>query len=61
VTDKRGRERLTSHAYQALVVLDGDTNLLKSGLRGAARFRVGHRSTGEWIWRWIRRTFHFRL
>jgi putative peptide zinc metalloprotease protein len=61
VTDRRGRERLTSHAYQALVVLDGDTNLLKSGLRGKSRFSVGNRSAAEWLWRELRRTFHFRL
>lgn len=61
VTDRRGRERLTSHAYQALVELDGDMNLLKSGLRGRARFYVGHRSAAEWLWRTIRRTFHFRM
>lgn len=61
VTDRRGRERLTSHAYQALVVLEGDNNLLKSGLRGKARFSVGHRSIFDWIWREFWRTFHFRL
>jgi hypothetical protein len=61
VTDRRGRERLTSHAYQALVELDGDHQLLKSGLRGRARFRVGHRSAAQWLWRAIRRTFHFQL
>jgi putative peptide zinc metalloprotease protein len=61
VTDKRGRERLTSHAYQAVVALEGDPNLLKSGLRGRARFLVGHRSAAQWIWRSLRRTFHFRL
>jgi putative peptide zinc metalloprotease protein len=61
VTDRRGRERLTSHAYQALVELDGNHQLLKSGLRGRARFRVGHRSAAQWLWRAIRRTFHFQL
>ncbi|MFN0054978.1 MAG: HlyD family efflux transporter periplasmic adaptor subunit [Planctomycetales bacterium] len=61
VTDPRGRERLTSRAYQALVVLEGDTHLLKSGLRGRSRFLVGHRSAANWLWRAFRRTFHFRL
>ena len=61
VTDPKGRERLTSHAYQALVVLDGDTDLMVSGIRGRARFRVGHRSAAQWLWREIRSTFHFRL
>jgi putative peptide zinc metalloprotease protein len=61
VTDRQGRERLTSQAYQALVDLEGDMNLLKSGLRGRARFSVGHRSVAQWLWREARRTFHFRL
>jgi putative peptide zinc metalloprotease protein len=61
VTDRKGRERLTSHAYQALVVLEGDVSLLKSGIRGKARFLVGHRSAAQWLWRIVRRTFHFRL
>ncbi|MGQ0635314.1 MAG: HlyD family efflux transporter periplasmic adaptor subunit [Planctomycetaceae bacterium] len=61
VTDRRGRERLTSHAYQALVLLEGDTELLRSNVRGRARFSVGHRSAAGWLWRAFRRTFHFRL
>lgn len=61
VTDPKGRERLTSHAYQAIVILEGDSNLMKSGIRGRARFRVGHRSAAQWLWREIRATFHFRL
>jgi putative peptide zinc metalloprotease protein len=61
VTDKQGRERLTSHAYQALVLLEGDTDLLRSNVRGRARFSVGHRSAAGWLWRAFRRTFHFRL
>ena len=39
----------------------GARNLLKSGLRGNARFLVGHRSAADWIWRALRRTFKFRL
>ncbi len=61
VSDPQGRERLTSIAYQAKVRLDEDAPLLLSGMRGRARFLVDSHTAGEWIWRYLRRTFHFRL
>jgi putative peptide zinc metalloprotease protein len=61
VTDSQGRERLLSSVYQATVELDQDTDLLRSGMRGIARFRVEERTAGQWLWRYINQTFHFRL
>jgi len=61
VTDSQGRERLLSSVYQATVELDEDTDLLRSGMRGLARFRVEERTAGQWLWRYINQTFHFRL
>lgn len=61
VTDDQGRERLTSVAYQATVSVAEQLPLMKSGLRGRARIHVDKRSVGDWIWRYIRTTFHFRL
>ncbi len=61
VTDAQGRERLQSIAYQTTVLVAEDTDLLKSGMRGRARFKVDSRSAGEWLWRYLRRTFHFRM
>jgi putative peptide zinc metalloprotease protein len=61
VTDKQGHERLTSSAYQATVKLEGDTDLLRPGMRGRARVTVAHRSAAGWLWRYFRRTFHFRM
>ena len=61
VTEEGGRERLTSVAWQARVVLDRDTNLFVSGLRGRARVVISDRSLGTWLYRWIRSTVHFRL
>jgi putative peptide zinc metalloprotease protein len=55
------RERLTSIAYQATVLLEEDAHLIKTGMRGKVRFLVARRSAGDWIWRYLRRTFHFRL
>ncbi len=61
VTDAQGRERLQSIVYQATVLLERDTRLLKPGMRGRTRFLVDYRSAWDWLWRYIRRTFHFRL
>lgn len=58
--DERG-EKLTSVAYQATVMLPEDTDLLKTGMRGKARCEIENRTAGEWLWRYMRRTFHFRL
>jgi putative peptide zinc metalloprotease protein len=52
---------MTSSAYQATVRLDGDTDLLLPGMRGRARVIVDRRSAVGWLWRYFRRTFHFRL
>ena len=61
VADLEGRERLTSAAYQARVLLDQETQFLKPGMRGTARFLVERRSAAQWIWRALRRTIHFRI
>ncbi|QDV51424.1 HlyD family efflux transporter periplasmic adaptor subunit [Gimesia fumaroli] len=61
VTDKDGREKLTSTAYQAIVPLDEDVVLFRANMRGKARFLVSQLTTGQWIWRYFRKTFHFRL
>lgn len=61
VTDKQGRERLDSAAYQATVTLDQDLDLLRTGMRGRARCTIMTRSLGQWIYRYLRQTFHFRL
>lgn len=61
VTDRRGREQLTSVAYQVTVVLDDDDGLLQPGMQGRARFFVAQRSAFDWLWRKVRQTIHFRL
>jgi putative peptide zinc metalloprotease protein len=60
-TDSEGRERLETTVYQATVILDKDTKLLRSGMKGKSRFIVERRTAGDWLWRYIRRTFHFRM
>ena len=61
VTDKDGREKLTSTAYQAIVPLDEDVILFRANMRGKARFLVNKLTAGQWLWRYFRKTFHFRL
>jgi putative peptide zinc metalloprotease protein len=66
-TDDQGRERLQSPAYQVIVPLEGDeqlltdVSLLKSGVRGYARFSVSHRTAWQWLRLWWDETFEFRL
>ena len=59
--DREGREQLQEAAYQATVVLDESTELLTPNLRGTARFMAANRSAFGWMWRYIRRTFHFKM
>jgi len=61
VTDGQGRERLQSPVYQATVTLSEDTSLLRTGMRGKARFLVEERTLGEWLSRYFWRTVRFRL
>lgn len=61
VTDPSGREKLQSAAYQAKVPLSDADGMLKPGLRGNARCLIRERPLGTIIWRYIRKTFLFRL
>ena len=61
VSDEQGREKLVSPAYQTTVLLNEDIPLLRTGMRGTSRFLVSHRSSWDWIWRYLKTTFHFRL
>jgi hypothetical protein len=47
--DREGRERLTSIAYQATVILDTDVEFLKNGLRGGhgSRLTTGQLDSGS--------------
>ncbi|MCA8997443.1 MAG: hypothetical protein KDA80_10655, partial [Planctomycetaceae bacterium] len=61
VSDPQGREKLTDLVYQATVEFDADPVFLKNGMRGNARIIVAERTLFDWLWRWFRQTFHFRL
>ena len=52
---------LSAKCKSATVTLDQDLDLLRTGVRGRARYTVMTRSLGQWIYRYLRQTFHFRL
>jgi putative peptide zinc metalloprotease protein len=60
-TDAKGNERLEGAAYQAIVPLAAIPGTLKPGIRGLARFPMETRTAGDWTWRYLKRTFHFRM
>ncbi len=60
-SDREGREQLQEAAYQATVLIDESPELLRNNLRGNARFMAANRSAFGWLWRYIRRTFHFKM
>ena len=61
VTDSSGRERLTSDAYEAVVLLGSVPDPLLPGTRGTGRVTIETRTAGQWIWRYLCRTVNFRL
>jgi putative peptide zinc metalloprotease protein len=61
VSDRRGRERLASSAFQATAILKDDVRLIRTGMQGRARFLVERRSAAMWVWRYLRQTFQFHL
>jgi putative peptide zinc metalloprotease protein len=60
-TDREGKEQLQESAYQATVYLEETPDLMRTNLRGNARFMAVKRSAFEWLWRYVRRTFHFKM
>ncbi len=61
VAEADGRETLVSPTYLATATLGSDVHLMRTGMRGLARVVVDERTAGEWLWRSMRRTFHFFL
>jgi putative peptide zinc metalloprotease protein len=61
VTASDGRERLMIDAFQGIVELPAGAPALLSGMQGRARFTVSHRTAAQWLWRYLRTTFHFRM
>lgn len=61
ISDSQGNERLVDTSYMAQVKLEEDVDLFRTALRGNARFLVEKNTAWQWLWKYIRSTFHFRL
>lgn len=59
--DGEGSEHLQEITYGAKVHLEDEQRILRSGMRGTARFIIAEHTAGWWLWRTIRQTIHFRL
>jgi putative peptide zinc metalloprotease protein len=59
--DETGRERPINISYQARADIDDETGTLVQGLRGRAKIDAQWQPLGKRLWRYIMRTFNFRL
>jgi putative peptide zinc metalloprotease protein len=56
-----GHERLMSYAFEGTVELPDAAPQLLPGLQGRARFTMYRRTAAQWLWRYLKSTFHFRI
>jgi len=59
--DETGRERPINISYQARADLTDESGTLVQGLRGTAKINAQWQPLGKRLWRYITRTFNFRL
>ncbi|REK19190.1 MAG: hemolysin D [Planctomycetota bacterium] len=59
--DSTGAERPISTSYQAYAEIHDDSGVLMQGLRGTAKVDARWQPLGKRLWRWVMRTFNFRL
>ncbi len=59
--DSTGVERPISTSYQARAAIDDNSGTLVQGLSGTARISAEWQPLGKRAWRWLMRTFNFRL
>ncbi len=59
--DEAGHERPINISYQARADIDDESGTLVQGLRGSAKIDAEWQSLGKRFWRFIMRTFNFRL
>lgn len=60
-TDESGVERPMSPSYQVRVPIDDPNGLMRLGLRGRAKIYADWQPLGQRFWRFVTRTFNFRL
>ena len=60
-TDSTGEEIPVNPSYRARVLLNDPDGMLLLGMRGEARIHVASETIGARIWRYLTRTFYFKL
>ncbi len=60
-TDESGVPKPASTSYEARVPLDDAEGILLPGLKGEAKISADYHSLGWRTWRFLQRTFHFKL
>jgi putative peptide zinc metalloprotease protein len=59
--DPGGRERPASTSYQARAPIDDPDGVLMQGMRGTAKIYAKWQPIGSRVWRYLMRTFNFKL
>jgi putative peptide zinc metalloprotease protein len=60
-TDETGMERPISTLYQAEAELVDAEGVIRPGMRGRAKIHAGYQTLGQRFWRFVTRTFNFKL
>jgi putative peptide zinc metalloprotease protein len=60
-TDETGMERPISTLYQAEAELKDAEGVIRPGMRGRAKIHAGYQTLGQRFWRFLTRTFNFKL
>jgi putative peptide zinc metalloprotease protein len=60
-TDETGAEKPINTLYQAVALIHDDTGVVRPGMVGRAKIHAGYQTLGQRFWRFITRTFNFKL
>jgi len=60
-TDETGAERPINTLYQAEALIQDDAGVVRPGMRGRAKIHAGYQTLGQRFWRFLTRTFNFKL
>ena len=60
-TDETGMEKPISTLYQAEARLANAEGVIRPGMRGRAKIHAGYQTLGQRFWRFLTRTFNFKL
>jgi putative peptide zinc metalloprotease protein len=61
VTDETGAEKPINTLYQAEALIIDDSGVVRPGMIGRAKIHAGYQTLGQRFWRFLTRTFNFKL